>query len=656
MLLIAGKFIILRTCNSLLRKLSKSCNTEYCGRVLMFLASVYPISERSSVNVNGKVNTGNVTIYADEKEFLAALDAESSKERMGESSTTVLGNSSSMGVVETKVDDITAMEEDGEEKETPVTPPVSTTGKPSILPSSSSSSSLNTKTTPSKVATMSQYEIYKSFWHLQTLLNTEVKKMDAELGLTINPTNFTVSQATVTPVGKPTPPVPGNNKSGAKSLATATTATVSSTPSTTVGDLVNGRTVAWSALITHIDIVLELFESKPFSASEITQAREKVKNSVTRCLRDHLEARNNWISQFRLDHERATNRNSNGMLVDTEHISQSNNAHEGHSANNNNAVEEEYMGCKYLTSPTLFELQLRDTTLRQEVLVQILLFLHNLRTRLTSVLDSAVAAATLHAATAPVLVSTSRFVKGKPPVPTPVLGKDGKPVTSAASGSGSGSATTSSPRDIIKGSPIAIAITTISKDITRIRKRTFSILLSTPPNGEELALFLRCLLDREQNWITWKQQSCPDFERPPISWASLVSVTSTTTTSTNSANATADNLSSDTATGTKKRKLESVGSKPTSHSVTPSGDIFRRTQTFLADTELESAAKHALNIVSAVPSFELHVQVRKLYSFIYSISFIQIYFVSLLFLYIYLSIYVFIPFIYIELYRCREPG
>jgi hypothetical protein len=33
----------------------RSCNPEFCGRVLMFLAAIYPISERSAVNFAGKV-------------------------------------------------------------------------------------------------------------------------------------------------------------------------------------------------------------------------------------------------------------------------------------------------------------------------------------------------------------------------------------------------------------------------------------------------------------------------------------------------------------------------------------------------------------------------------------------------------------------------
>ena len=69
---------------------------------------------------------------------------------------------------------------------------------------------------------------------------------------------------------------------------------------------------------------------------------------------------------------------------------------------------------------------------------------------------------------------------------------------------------------------------------------------------------------------------------------------------------------SETVVGAKKRKLDDINNTDASisRSVTPSNDIFKRTQTFLADTGLETAAKHAIDIVSAVPSFELHLQVR----------------------------------------------
>jgi hypothetical protein len=48
--------ILLRTLNELLRRLSKmgSQNTEFCGRILMFLSQVFPLGERSGVNLRGE--------------------------------------------------------------------------------------------------------------------------------------------------------------------------------------------------------------------------------------------------------------------------------------------------------------------------------------------------------------------------------------------------------------------------------------------------------------------------------------------------------------------------------------------------------------------------------------------------------------------------
>lgn len=66
-----GKLTLLRICNSLLRKLSKSCNTEFCGKVLMFLAAVYPLSEKSALNLSCKVNTSNITYFESAEQFAA---------------------------------------------------------------------------------------------------------------------------------------------------------------------------------------------------------------------------------------------------------------------------------------------------------------------------------------------------------------------------------------------------------------------------------------------------------------------------------------------------------------------------------------------------------------------------------------------------------
>lgn len=56
LLVYTGKMAVLKTSNSILRKLSKSCDTEFCGRILMFLAAVYPLSEPSALNLSAKVS------------------------------------------------------------------------------------------------------------------------------------------------------------------------------------------------------------------------------------------------------------------------------------------------------------------------------------------------------------------------------------------------------------------------------------------------------------------------------------------------------------------------------------------------------------------------------------------------------------------------
>lgn len=59
---------LLRTLNNLLRRLSRSIHTVFCGRILMFLSSVFPLSERSGVNLRGAYNVENVTYFDQEED------------------------------------------------------------------------------------------------------------------------------------------------------------------------------------------------------------------------------------------------------------------------------------------------------------------------------------------------------------------------------------------------------------------------------------------------------------------------------------------------------------------------------------------------------------------------------------------------------------
>lgn len=59
---------MIRSCNELLRRLSKSKNTNFRGRVLMFMAYAFPLAERSGVNLKGASAISNLEIEAEPEE------------------------------------------------------------------------------------------------------------------------------------------------------------------------------------------------------------------------------------------------------------------------------------------------------------------------------------------------------------------------------------------------------------------------------------------------------------------------------------------------------------------------------------------------------------------------------------------------------------
>ena len=59
------KLVILRSCNDLLRRLSRAEDTPFCGRVFIFLFQVFPLGDKSSVNLRGEYHVENVTTYDD---------------------------------------------------------------------------------------------------------------------------------------------------------------------------------------------------------------------------------------------------------------------------------------------------------------------------------------------------------------------------------------------------------------------------------------------------------------------------------------------------------------------------------------------------------------------------------------------------------------
>ena len=51
----------------LLRRLSRSQNTVFCGRILLFLAKFFPFSERSGLNVISEFNLENTTVFSSDE-------------------------------------------------------------------------------------------------------------------------------------------------------------------------------------------------------------------------------------------------------------------------------------------------------------------------------------------------------------------------------------------------------------------------------------------------------------------------------------------------------------------------------------------------------------------------------------------------------------
>ncbi|KAL4161544.1 hypothetical protein PRNP1_002098 [Phytophthora ramorum] len=60
---------LLRMCNALLRRLSKTHNSVFCGKILVFLSFTFALSERSAVNLTGKSNVTNVTVFEEQDAF-----------------------------------------------------------------------------------------------------------------------------------------------------------------------------------------------------------------------------------------------------------------------------------------------------------------------------------------------------------------------------------------------------------------------------------------------------------------------------------------------------------------------------------------------------------------------------------------------------------
>lgn len=256
-----GHSYLLRSCNRLLRKLSRSIHTELCGKVLIFLARIFPLTAKSAVNIPGKNNTSNNTVYAENESIYKQElleDSQKEKEMHKSSSESEIREDADKDIEENlygDIDDSMFGEEEEEgavEKETVV---------------------VDINNIP--------YKDYKKFWTLQDRLTSDIKK-------TLTTTDNTLLLANM------------------------------------------------------MDVLGILKKYAPVNEDKQVEAMKEKKQRMA-------------VEDL--------------GVVDT---------------NDSNMKEEEskedlYLGCKYLTSPQLFGLELQDGQFRQQVCIQILMVCHHLR-------------------------------------------------------------------------------------------------------------------------------------------------------------------------------------------------------------------------------------------------------------------------------------
>jgi THO complex subunit 1 len=75
------QLVILRTCNELLRRLSRALDPAFCGRVFIFMFQSFPLGDKSSVNLRGEYHVENVTTFdrtpSSQDKNLDAMDVDS---------------------------------------------------------------------------------------------------------------------------------------------------------------------------------------------------------------------------------------------------------------------------------------------------------------------------------------------------------------------------------------------------------------------------------------------------------------------------------------------------------------------------------------------------------------------------------------------------
>lgn len=147
--------VILRSCNELLRRLSRAEDTAFCGRVFIFMFQSFPLGDKSSVNLRGEYHVENVTSF---DEISPANDSPKDQ-----------------------------MEMDTDDKETPSGPAAdlkvpsgpSATSRSSSDPRNSKSVSFDANKPTTGEKPLDADELYPIFWSLQQSFSQPKKLFDS---------------------------------------------------------------------------------------------------------------------------------------------------------------------------------------------------------------------------------------------------------------------------------------------------------------------------------------------------------------------------------------------------------------------------------------------------------------------------------------------
>jgi len=142
------KLVVLRTCNELLRRLSRAEDAVFCGRVFMFLFQSFPLGDKSAVNLRGEFHTENVTVF---------------DETVGKS-----------GLASDEMDVDTEVKQEVQEAKAPPTGPaadIKTKMTSSASATPTKVAAADTKETKQEEPEMDMDTLYTKFWSLQRLFS-----------------------------------------------------------------------------------------------------------------------------------------------------------------------------------------------------------------------------------------------------------------------------------------------------------------------------------------------------------------------------------------------------------------------------------------------------------------------------------------------------